>query len=63
MNTKQPFKKNDKNRKLAIKNYCNVQIELKRTIEQHITKTKEKGLKTIAQQGLILEHCEANDKN
>ena len=37
---------------MALNNYCNAQIELKRTIEQHITKNTEKRLKTIAQQGL-----------
>ena len=45
-------KKNDKNRKIALNNYRNSQMELKKTIEHHITENIEKRLKTIAQQGL-----------
>ena len=41
-----------KNRKIALNNYLNSQMELKRTTEQHITENIEKRLKTIAQQGL-----------
>ena len=35
-----------------LNNYHNSQMELKRTIEHHITENIEKKLKTIAQQGL-----------
>ena len=39
-------------KKIALNNYYNVQTELNRTIEQHITKNTEKRLKTIAQEGV-----------
>ena len=45
-------KKNDKNRKIALNSYRNLQMELKRTIEQHMTENIEKRLKAIAQQSL-----------
>ena len=61
------IEKNETNRNIALNNYRNSQIELKRTIEHHITKNKQtkkninnnnnnkketgKRLKTIVQQG------------
>ena len=39
-------------KKMELNNYCNAQIELKRTREQYITKNTGKRLKTLAQQGL-----------
>ena len=35
------IEKNETNRKIALNNYRNSQIELKRTIEHHITKNKQ----------------------
>ena len=42
---------NETNRKIALNNYRNSQIKLKRTTEHHITKNTVKRLKTIVQQG------------
>ena len=56
-------KKIDKIRKIALNNYRNSQMELKRTIEHHINKKKTKDNRTTRSQfKTILEHCEANEK-